>query len=56
MLGIAWEDGVDVADWTFNEIRGEDRLTIAPHSFNEHGVVTGEFTLRAEDVAEVYLG
>ena len=51
MLGVSWEDGVDVAYWAFDEIRREDGLAIAPHAFDEHGVITGEFSLSAEDVS-----
>lgn len=56
MLGVAWEDGVYVADGALDEIGGEDGLPIAPHAFDKHGVVTGQLSLCAEDISEVYLG
>ena len=56
MLCVTWEDGVDIADWTFDEVGGEDWLAIAPHTFDEHGVIAGELSFGAKDVAEVYLG
>ena len=56
VLGVSWEDGVDAADWAFDEVGGEDGLAIAPHAFDEHRVVAGELPFGSEHVAQVYLG